>query len=548
MKNSKSRQLHYHLASSPTPDSPQYQVFMGFQRGRIEENPRLKKLVKENHKKASSIRLTQSKNGIGFLQDCELRYFADEYNDRLWDYGFASMPASFNILEGFFKWNPELFFFELFQEEEHLFSFFDFIDFVTSDDCSDSLEYFSETIEDEVIYSYNILNEVKDLTFKTTDDDEYVIGGVSFIRRDNEVFMLVVAGEIANTDDISTNLPKYEEGRIGSRRSCISASNHREREAVKLLGKKDLWKVNIYVKIDLETKTIDSKYIQKDEGDKFSTITDDVDMFSRTGLSDEDLTMAITQNVAQIKSYDAIFEVAYKCLHLPEYFDLNEDYLVYEEHPTDLLGETITTPIFKNKIAYSSTHFFKNKDVWVIDKDLRKDTDEFITKQTELKTQTEGYWQRLDPGQAGKDKSGMTIHGRTWIERRLTWYETTRTSDTRIKVSRPSERSERRGWIYILRNASHKIGLFKIGLTTKTVEERAKQLSGTGAPDTFLIVHRWEVSDCVLAEKLIHETLSEYRLKVEREFFDVPLEKAINAISLIIQEVNKLEVKPDSAD
>ena len=55
---------------------------------------------------------------LKLLQDNELRYFHDEYNDRTWKHGFGSLPSSFNVLEGFFKWNPKLFYFELIDEVE----------------------------------------------------------------------------------------------------------------------------------------------------------------------------------------------------------------------------------------------------------------------------------------------------------------------------------------------------------------------------------------------------------------------------------------------
>jgi hypothetical protein len=78
----------------------------------------MEKEIEETYRNAYSIRYTQLKNGIGLLQDNELRYFHDEYNDRTWKHGFGSLPSSFNVLEGFFKWNPKLFYFELIDEVE----------------------------------------------------------------------------------------------------------------------------------------------------------------------------------------------------------------------------------------------------------------------------------------------------------------------------------------------------------------------------------------------------------------------------------------------
>ncbi|MFK2342485.1 GIY-YIG nuclease family protein [Bacteroides fragilis] len=48
--------------------------------------------------------------------------------------------------------------------------------------------------------------------------------------------------------------------------------------------------------------------------------------------------------------------------------------------------------------------------------------------------------------------------------------------------------------------------MFKVGLTRRDCETRAKELSSaTGVPDKYLIVEEFATADCVLAEKLIHE-------------------------------------------
>ncbi len=532
MKNSLDRRLHYEAFRSITPDEEGYESFMKAFNQRFANNPELSKRTKENYKKAHSIGITQFLNGIGLLQDKELRFFHEEFNVRTWQHGFGALPSSFNVLEGFFKWNPDLFYFELFDEEEHLFSFFDFIDFVTSKNCSDSIEYFINNVYDEVIYSYNILNEVKEITFNTEDSFEYVIGGVSFIKRENEVFMLIVAGELGDTKSISQNLPDMEYR--GQGKSYLKPAENRKHEAVKLFNKDDIWKVNIYVRIDLESKTIDSRYIQKDVGDGFSTITDDVGMLIRSIKDVTLLEATVKQQLENIEKYNAIFEVAYQCLHLPEYFDFYDDQIFTEEHPTSLFNEKLHSTVGQPK--YNKKYFFKTKPVYALDRDYIPKTGSFNIKQSELRIQKDGYWQQLDPGQAGKDKNGNVIHNRTWIEKTLSWYETEKSYQLKVKI--PKRVSINSGYIYLLRNAAHQLNIFKIGLTTKTVEERANQLSGTGSPDNFIIINRWFVQDCFLAEKLIHDKLDTYRINPSREFFKIELEKAIAIISPIIFEVN----------
>jgi len=536
MKSSNDRHRHFGVFRSPTPDEKGYQAVMDYIKKNIENNPQKKRELENNRKQATSIWYTQSYNGISLVQDKELRFFLNEFNDRTWKYGFGAMPSSFNVLEGFFKWNPDLFYFELLDEEEHLFSLFDFFDFVTSKNCSNSTDYFIDNIEDELIYSYNVLNEVKELTFSTSDSKEYVIGGVSFVKRANEVFMLLVAGEIGDTEEISKNLPDYKTG--DKIKSYLKPAEGLDKEAVKLLGHKDVWKVNIYIRIDLEKKTIDSRYIQKDTGVGFYTITDDYGMLELSIKDNGRLEQLIKLQAIEIASYEAVFEAAYSFLYLPEYFDFNDELVLSEEHPTQLFDKTLRKPIFNNAPKFNPNYFHKTKDVWVLDKNIDPITGKTKLSRTELKIVKDGYWKQLEPGKVGIDKNGRTIHSRTWVEKTLSWQELSKT-DKEIEITVPASISINKGYIYLLRNPAHELDLFKIGLTTNTVEERAKQLSGTPSPDNFLIINKWLVEDCILAEKLIHTKLERFRINPKREFFRLKIEDAIKEIIPIIEEINK---------
>lgn len=95
------------------------------------------------------------------------------------------------------------------------------------------------------------------------------------------------------------------------------------------------------------------------------------------------------------------------------------------------------------------------------------------------------------------------------------------------------------GKIYILRNSNYEKDIYKIGLTTKTVEERAEQLSNTSVPDKFSIMREWDVKDCYLAEKTIHKALDIYRIDNRREFFKMDMRIANDVIDTVVQNVNK---------
>lgn len=73
-------------------------------------------------------------------------------------------------------------------------------------------------------------------------------------------------------------------------------------------------------------------------------------------------------------------------------------------------------------------------------------------------------------------------------------------------------------------------GLVKIGLTERTLKERAKELRGTGVPDEFIVIYDELVTDCKLVEKRLHTRFDDYRYQPNREFFQIPIREAVRGL------------------
>ena len=86
--------------------------------------------------------------------------------------------------------------------------------------------------------------------------------------------------------------------------------------------------------------------------------------------------------------------------------------------------------------------------------------------------------------------------------------------------------SEQEGIIYVLINSSMP-GLVKIGKTTRSSEDRAMEISTTGVPTPFEVAFEVHVSDCDVAEQVVRQALTEFRINNDREFFSMPLKQAI---------------------
>jgi len=91
-----------------------------------------------------------------------------------------------------------------------------------------------------------------------------------------------------------------------------------------------------------------------------------------------------------------------------------------------------------------------------------------------------------------------------------------------------------KGYIYILVNPSMP-NMVKIGKTQRSSDNRASELStGTNVPFHFEVGYEKLVSDCHLAEQIIHKKLSAFRVNRDREFFSIRLREAINVVNKII--------------
>jgi hypothetical protein len=88
------------------------------------------------------------------------------------------------------------------------------------------------------------------------------------------------------------------------------------------------------------------------------------------------------------------------------------------------------------------------------------------------------------------------------------------------------------GKVYILTNDSMP-GIIKIGLTEQeTIEERIKSLDNTSVPTPFRFYFAIETDKHKEIEKLIHNAFSDYRVRSNREFFEMDPERAVSALKI----------------
>jgi hypothetical protein len=506
--------------------------------------------VRDAWKTATARLLAQIENGAGLPMDSRLRYFLQEYNDRNFRHGLRSMPASFNVLEATMVYHPDLSYFRLCEESDHIVSFLDFLDYVTSpasppSDVATSVNLLKEG----VIYSYNSLSNPGDVTFSVRLGVDYAVGGFAVVRHAQEVTVMLLAGEKTNIAQKTQEL-RADPTLLGKRprgKEKIVPANDRVREAVPLLGNPDFWEVLVVARYDLADRSEDARYIMRDAGDSFVIITDDVTVFmdDRTGEFADPKHEAIAKSMAsEISEHATLFELCKTFMLLPAYFEEYTEQVRVERHPTKFAAAVKKGQWITKQKRLTSAERVGCRNVLLLDKTPGMSADTTLYRAPEFHVQVSGYWRSLPVQEAGEDKYGNQIHGRTWVRRELSWIQ--KRDDMVVRAERTQGGTVKRasdvwnvdpGYIYVMHNPAHEKDIFKVGLTRRTSDLRSEELSGTGAPDKFLVAHEWRVRDCVAAERAIHQALDAYRINPKREFFRLQYQELLGTISSIVADL-----------
>ena len=507
--------------------------------------PHYQKNIEKAFKKTITIIEAQFKNGAGFQIDSLLRYFLAEYNNRNFSYGLNSMPSSFNVMEAFFEHRPELCFFRLRDEKDHLFSMPEFIDYVTSPDEVIDINETVDCMEEGVIYSYDTVTKIEDFTFSSNKSAEYAVAGVSLIRYGTEINMLLLTGEKTDLSEATKALKEMEDVVHFTGRESIKPSADFKREAVPLLGSRDFWQTLVLTRFDLNDATQDVRYLMRDNGDGFSLKTDDINPFINpaSGKFDtEELKDVFKRVVEEIKEYNGIFEVCKSMLFLPLYFWNNQEYIVDERHQTKLFSEINKVSWLKKRKFLSPRERIGQRLVSILRRENVIHPNTTFYNGPEFKIERSGFWKKLPADKVGVDKKGCQIHGKTWIQQTLSWIEQDQPNNV-VKTTCGKGLAEidnpNKGYIYVMRSASAKKDIYKVGQTRRSPETRASEITrGTGVPTEFLVVEDWEVADCVMAEPMIHAALDRYRINERREFFKAPYKEIREIIEDIVRKIN----------
>lgn len=103
------------------------------------------------------------------------------------------------------------------------------------------------------------------------------------------------------------------------------------------------------------------------------------------------------------------------------------------------------------------------------------------------------------------------------------------------------------GWVYVISNPAMP-ELVKVGFTTKHPKERARELNGTGVPDSYVAEYAVRVQSPKELESAVHDHLRQLGLDAGKEWFKCRVEQAVAAILEIGREEIKDHYRAEDED
>lgn len=526
--------------------SPDYQRVIDFLDS--VQTPQTREYVKHAYEIASATVATTHLNGSGLPMSEAIRYYAGEYNGRDFSHGLWVMPTSFAFAECFFEYRPRLNYFKLRVERDYIFSFTHFIDWLTSVSEENTLERLSLHMDEGVIYSFNVSEHPKVFEFSMRCGHNLCVAGASLIRSGSEVAVLLLGGESGKEDDIEkyrniTNRPGKEQ---------IKPDATLQFERVMLDGVSDHQRILAMTRFDLADKTSCFRYYAEDFGNKFLSYTDDIETLRLPdGAITEQLKGAYEKWKSALDERQTAFELCKTLMALPEFATVHSEITKLQSFETELKSKQKS--LKHRKVIERAEPYSK-----VFSREVREILcpQEFpfgssVTISTPAyKNSTDGYWKNLLPWEIGTGKNRQPTKGRTWIgvsnETPLpsTSQNESTVSESYIRGSFANREDVPNGpnfgFIYVMRNPQYAQDIYKIGLTKRTPDVRANDLSRTsGVIDYFAVMQDWEVTDCVTAEKEIHNRLASFRVTDRREFFKAPYKEIFSVIHDVVEAINE---------
>lgn len=543
---------------------------------RLWKNPKARAHLKEMHQKTVATIKAQQDSGAGYPSDVALRELQMEYNHRLMKFGVSYLPASHNIAEAFFARREEFAGFFLLPEEDYLVSYTDFLDFVTSTDAPPLEIGAAAALSQNRIVNVNSLDDPGSLLLDTDEGHSFSILGASYVRRGDEVSMLIVVGERLPDDELHMlEVSSHAPQKIAPHKPELPKPDSQGAEIRYVDAERQLVRGFALCRFNLKEKRLEARCLLRDHGNQYSVLTDIAEAVQHSS----DPNKSLRNMGEKLSKVSVVWEVGKMLLLLPAYLNAKVSLQRTETRTTRLglqLQNSLKAKRVVEKAAPDAKVIFRRISAVRIE---RPSSPQQIVGRSYtppmFQVPVAGFWRVFaDHGQIGHDEKGVQVLGKTWVHghvrhkdksegpgpkvvyiksslaqarRKLEQYRervassegakgAKRKAVSLPKDSAPVGEGPVGAYVYVLRCPAHGRDIYKVGYTDKDPEHRARELShATGAPTPFLVVQAWAVSHGREAEAAAHQALDSFRLDSSREFFQATYAALRRALEGAIQ-------------
>ena len=492
--------------------------------------------LKRLEKRLPHLVTARLRGGSGMQLSELLRWYFLEYLNRFHQHGPESFPTSFNVIESFMSFNREYMFFDLREEVEHLLAINDYFRWYDTDDIPKEPHILEDIMTEAQIYSYEMLHDSSSV--RVAGDSQQVFAGVSFVRHESELSCLLLAGENPplHSDDEVLDMLGQPMTPAAGREDIIAAPDLTIQDRY-LNGHAGFAKVIVLTRFDLRAGKHHVRYVHLDEGPSFTVFTDDSSVFE--GLPPDEVAACRQAVIDGLDRYNDLFSALASMIYLPAFFAAYADRVQEFEVATELDVLREDKAVQQTMKELGQSHCVVRRSIRCMPAASGEDEEsQEAVNPPDLQFECDGYWKVIGPLEVGEDRNGNPVFGRTWVSRHDSW-------SARSPESFMLQRRESRpdgpdpGVIYIQRSPALDVNVYKVGLTRRSSQERAAELSSaTGIPLPFGVLGNWEVGDCARVEREVHRRLAAFRINPRREFFYADLSLISRTIDAVVTEAS----------
>jgi hypothetical protein len=479
--------------------------------------------------------LVRTSGTSGFQMAGTLNYFFHEYFTRIVEHGPDSLPTSANIGQDFLTYDAEYFVLDKREEREHLLTSDAYFDWYGKNDMPKEPSILKTVMDEGVVYSYEMTLDRATPRLRT-DHSELVVVGMSLVRHADYLSCILVSGENPpdpSDEEIKATLKKDFDILPG--KEWLQTQEQppiSERYLAVLPG---FSRVNLLARFDLVEKKYESRYLGRDIGHGFLSSTDDArELESIQSAWPAEVEKYAKHTKETLDQYGVLFSALTSFIYLPLMFISEIDRVSDTKFATEMLTRQ-HDPEIKKAIQLLGE---KGRRYYCTVKCLQSiapvSSPNAQISPPDMEFETAGFWRKLAANEIGADKDGNPIVGRTWTERHDVWHAPKPTSFL-IQSNEKQTDGPDPGVVYIVSSPAYGADVYKVGLTRRNADQRAKELSSaTGVALPFGVVANWEVGDCAAVEKAVHHALNWCRLSSRREFFYTKLSTIVEVVQQAI--------------